>query len=106
MKDPESLPKIEIAREKPLPFKPSGAHNNDRKGGRGRDNRRGNRSDRRRDNRDNHYEFKRTSSKNKRDFQSKDNKRPHRTSSEKKQALLFAIKGNVDQNFIKKDFVS
>ena len=24
----------------------------------------------------------------------------------KKQALLFAIKGNVDQNFIKKDFVS
>ena len=93
VKDPESLPKIEIAREKPLPFKPSGAHNNDRKGGRGRDNRRGNRSDRRRDNRDNHYEFKRTSSKNKRDFQSKDNKRPHRTSSEKKTGFVIRNKG-------------
>lgn len=93
VKDPESLPKIEIAREKPLPFKPSGAHNNDRKGGRGRDNRRGNRSDRRRDNRDNHYEFKRTSSKNKRDFQSKDNKRPHRTSSEKKAGFVIRNKG-------------
>lgn len=93
VKDPESLPKIEIAREKPLPFKPSGAHNNDRKGGRGRDNRRGNSSDRRRDNRDNHYEFKRTSSKNKRDFQSKDNKRPHRTSSEKKAGFVIRNKG-------------
>lgn len=93
VKDPESLPKIEIAREKPLPFKPSGAHNNDRKGGRGRDNRRGNRSDRRRDNHDNHYEFKRTSSKNKRDFQSKDNKRPHRTSSEKKAGFVIRNKG-------------
>lgn len=93
VKDPESLPKIEIAREKPLPFKPSGAHNNDRKGGRGRDNRRGNHSDRRRDNRDNHYEFKRTSSKNKRDFQSKDNKRPHRTSSEKKAGFVIRNKG-------------
>lgn len=93
VKDPESLPKIEIAREKPLPFKPSSAHNNDRKGGRGRDNRRGNRSDRRRDNRDNHYEFKRTSSKNKRDFQSKDNKRPHRTSSEKKAGFVIRNKG-------------
>lgn len=93
VKDPESLPKIEIAREKPLPFKPSGAHNNDRKGGRGRDNRRGNRSDRRRDNRDNHYEFKRTSSKNKRDFQSKDNKRPHRISSEKKAGFVIRNKG-------------
>ena len=90
VKDPESLPKIEIAREKPLPFKPSGAHNNDRKGGRGRDNRRGNRSDRRRDN---HYEFKRISSKNKRDFQSKDNKRPHRTSSEKKAGFVIRNKG-------------
>lgn len=93
VKDPESLPKIEIAREKPLPFKSSGAHNNDRKGGRGRDNRRGNRSDRRRDNRDNHYEFKRISSKNKRDFQSKDNKRPHRTSSEKKAGFVIRNKG-------------
>ena len=93
VKDPESLPKIEIAREKPLPFKPSGAHNNDRKGVRGRDNRLGNRSDRRRDNRDNHYEFKRTSSKNKRDFQSKDNKRPHRTSSEKKAGFVIRNKG-------------
>lgn len=102
VKDPESLPKIEIAREKPLPFKPSGAHNNDRKGGRGRDNRRGNRSDRRRDNRDNHYEFKRTSSKNKRDFQSKDNKRPHRTSSEKKAGFVIRNKGERWPKFYQK----
>lgn len=97
VKDPETLPKVEIAREKPLPFKPSGAGFNNRKGGRGnngrgRDNRRGGR-DRKRDDRDNGYrDFKRTSSKNKRDFQNKDNKRPHRTSSEKKPGFVIRNK--------------
>lgn len=97
-KDPETLPKVEIAREKPLPFKPSGGGFNSRKGGRGnngrgRDNRRGGR-DRKRDDRDNGYrDFKRTSSKNKRDFQNKDNKRPHRTSSEKKNGFVIRNKG-------------
>lgn len=99
VKDPDTLPKVEIAREKPLPFKPSGGYNNNRKGGRGngrgRDNRRGGRSDRRRDDRDNNgrRDFKRTSSKNKRDFQNKDNKRPHRTSSEKKPGFVIRNKG-------------
>lgn len=97
VKDPETLPKVEIAREKPLPFKPSGGGFNSRKGGRnngrGRDNRRGGR-DRKRDDRDNGYrDFKRTSSKNKRDFQNKDNKRPHRTSSEKKPGFVIRNKG-------------
>ena len=97
VKDPETLPKVEIAREKPLPFKPSGGEFNNRKGGRnngrGRDNRRGGR-DRKRDDRDNGYrDFKRTSSKNKRDFQNKDNKRPHRTSSEKKPGFVIRNKG-------------
>lgn len=97
-KDPETLPKVEIAREKPLPFKPSDGGFNNRKGGRGnngrgRDNRRGGR-DRKRDDRDNGYrDFKRTSSKNKRDFQNKDNKRPHRTSSEKKNGFVIRNKG-------------
>lgn len=99
VKDPDTLPKVEIAREKPLPFKPSDGGFNNRKGGRGngrgRDNRRGGRSDRKRDDRDNnsYRDFKRTSSKNKRDFQNKDNKRPHRTSSEKKTGFVIRNKG-------------
>lgn len=99
VKDPDTLPKVEIAREKPLPFKPSGGSFNNRKAGRGsgrgRDNRRGGRSDRKRDDRDNngYRDFKRTSSKNKRDFQNKDNTGPHRTSSEKKTGFVIRIKG-------------
>ena len=99
VKDPDTLPKVEIAREKPLPFKPSGGSFNNRKAGRGngrgRDNRRGGRSDRKRDDQDNngHRDFKRTSSKNKRDFQNKDNKGPYRTSSEKKTGFVIRIKG-------------
>ena len=99
VKDPDTLPKVEIAREKPLPFKPSGGGFNNRKAGRGngrgRDNRRGGRSDRKRDDRDNngYRDFKRTSSKNKRDFQNKDNKRPRRTSSEKKTGFVIRNKG-------------
>ena len=41
VQDPDSLPAVEIAREKPLPFKPSGA--NKGKGGRGGDRRKGKR---------------------------------------------------------------
>ena len=101
VKDPDTLPKVEIAREKPLPFKPSGTTFNSRKGGRNnsrgrdRDNRRGGHSNSNREDRDNnsYRDFKRTSSKNKRDFQGKDNKRPRRTSSEKKTGFVIRNKG-------------
>lgn len=95
VQDPATLPDVEIAREKPLPFKPSG----NGFGGRwtycrGRDN------DRRRvltavimTNRDDRRDFKRKSNKNRKDFENKDNKRPHRTSSEKKNGFVIRNKG-------------
>ena len=89
VQDPEALPKVEIAREKPLPFKPSGGTFNDK--GRSRDKKRGGRYDRR--GRDDRREFKRVSNKNKKDFQNKNNKRPHRTSSEKKSGFVIRNKG-------------
>lgn len=97
--DPDSLPEVEIAREKPLPFKyVGGGHGNKNgKGGRGRDNR--NRGDRRggyrgdrnrderdgdrrrqkRDKRDGHdgsgnRDFKRKSKRNSKDFFNKEKK--------------------------------
>ena len=107
VKDPETLPKVEIAREKPLPFKPSGGGFNNRKGGRGRNdrNRGGRDNDRRRggyrgdsnrdrDDRDGgRRDFKRKSNKKRKDFENKDNKRPHRTSSEKKNGFVIRNKG-------------
>lgn len=99
VQDPDSMPEVEIAREKPLPFKPSGGGfkgKGGRGGGRSRDNERrrggyrGNRDDRDGGRRD----FKRTSNKNKKDFQGKDNKRPHRTSSEKKNGFVIRNKGD------------
>ncbi|MCO4562359.1 ATP-dependent RNA helicase [Streptococcus infantarius subsp. infantarius] len=107
VKDPETLPKVEIAREKPLPFKPSGGEFNNRKGGRGRNdrNRGGRDNDRRRggyrgdsnrdrDDRDGgRRDFKRKSNKKRKDFENKDNKRPHRTSSEKKNGFVIRNKG-------------
>ncbi|HES9212580.1 TPA: DEAD/DEAH box helicase [Streptococcus pyogenes] len=99
VQDPDSLPEVEIAREKPLPFKyVGGGHGNKNgKGGRGRDNR--NRGDRRggyrgdrnrderdgdrrrqkRDKRDGHYgsgnrDFKRKSKRNSKDFFNKEKK--------------------------------
>ena len=89
VQDPDSLPAVEIAREKPLPFKPSGA--NKGKGGRGGDRRKGKRYN---DNDKGHREFKRTSNKNRKDFENKGNKRPHRTSSEKKNGFVIRNKGN------------
>lgn len=98
VQDPDSLPEVEIAREKPLPFKYVGGHGNKNgKGGRGRDNR--NRGDRRggyrgdrnrderdgdrrrqkRDKRDGHdgsgnRDFKRKSKRNSKDFFNKEKK--------------------------------
>lgn len=99
VQDPDGLPEVEIAREKPLPFKyVGGGHGNKNgKGGRGRDNR--NRGDRRggyrgdrnrderdgdrrrqkRDKRDGHdgsgnRDFKRKSKRNSKDFFNKEKK--------------------------------
>ena len=101
-KDPETLPKVEIAREKPLPFKPSGGGFGGKggkggRGNRGRDNNRrgGYRGDRNRDDRDGgRRDFKRKSKKNSRDFENRGNKRPHRTSSEKKNGFVIRNKGD------------
>ena len=80
VQDPATLPDVEIAREKPLPFKPSG-NGFGGKGGRGNRNR------------DDRRDFKRKSNKNRTDFENKDNKRPHRTSSEKKNGFVIRNKG-------------
>ncbi|AKI76348.1 RNA helicase [Streptococcus pyogenes JRS4] len=99
VQDPDSLPEVEIAREKPLPFKyVGGGHGNKNgKGGRGRDNRNrgdrrgGYRGDRNRDERDGdrrrqkrgkrdghdgsgNRDFKRKSKRNSKDFFNKEKK--------------------------------
>ncbi|HEQ0560290.1 TPA: DEAD/DEAH box helicase [Streptococcus pyogenes] len=99
VQDPDSLPEVEIAREKPLPFKyVGGGHGNKNgKGGRGRDNRNrgdrrgGYRGDRNRDERDGDHrrqkrdkrdghdgsgnrDFKRKSKRNSKDFFNKEKK--------------------------------
>ena len=101
VQDPETMPEVEIAREKPLPFKPSGGSFGGKgkgsRGNRGRDNNRrgGYRGDRNRDDRDGGYrDFKRKSKKNSRDFENRGNKRPHRTSSEKKNGFVIRNKGD------------
>ena len=97
------MPEVEIAREKPLPFKPSGGGFGGKggkggRGNRGRDNNRrgGYRGDRNRDDRDGggRRDFKRKSKKNSRDFENHGNKRPHRTSSEKKNGFVIRNKGD------------
>ncbi|MCB4999000.1 DEAD/DEAH box helicase [Streptococcus mutans] len=91
VQDPEMLPKVEIAREKPLPFKFAGK----RKGGnRRREDRRGGRDSRRNHRDGGRREFKRTSNKNRKDFENKSNKHPHRTSSEKKSGFTIRNKGD------------
>ncbi len=87
VQDPDSLPEVEIAREKPLPFKfaPGQAKGKGGRGGRDRDRggRRGDRNDRNR--RDDKF---------KRDNRRQDNKKPHqRTSSEKKTGFVIRNKG-------------
>ena len=97
VQDPYSLPEVEIAREKPLPFKPSsGGFGGKGKGGRGNGYRGDQRRDRnRREDRDGgRRDFKRKSNKNSRDFEGKGNKRPHRTSSEKKNGFIIRNKGD------------
>lgn len=97
VKDPDSLPEVEIAREKPLPFKPSsGGFSGKGKGGRGNGYRGDQRRDRnRREDRDGgRRDFKRKSNKNSRDFEGKGNKRPHRTSNEKKNGFVIRNKGD------------
>lgn len=89
VQDPDTMPEIEIAREKPLPFKPSG-NGFGNKGGKN-----GSRSNRKQDKRDGgRRDFKRRSNKNSRDFENKANKRPHRTSSEKKNGFVIRNKGD------------
>ena len=106
VQDPDTLPEVEIAREKPLPFKPSGSgfggkggrgRNDRNRGGRDNDRRRGGyRGDRNRDRDDRdggRRDFKRKSNKKRKDFENKDNKRPHRTSGEKKNGFVIRNKG-------------
>lgn len=112
VQDPDSMPEVEIAREKPLPFKPSGnGFGGKGKGGRGgrdrdrggrgnrdRNDRGGYRGDRRRDRDDREggrRDFKRRDDKFKRDNRRQDNKKPHKnTSSEKKTGFVIRNKGD------------
>ena len=83
--------------EKPLPFKPSGGGFGGKgKSGRGNGRRGDQRRDRnRRDDREGgRRDFKRKSNKNSRDFEGKGNKRPHRTSNEKKNGFVIRNKGD------------
>lgn len=96
VQDPASQEKVEIAQEKPLPFKPSSGGFGG-KGGRGNRNDRGDRGnyrgDRRRSDRD--RDFKGRGDKFKRDNRRQDNKKPHKnTSSEKKTGFVIRNKGD------------
>ena len=100
VQDPDSLPEVEIAREKPLPFKPSGnGFGGKGKGGRRGDDRRD--RDRRGDNRrgGRRDDFKKGSRGNDRfdkdrRYRNKDNKKPRNTSSEKKTGFVIRNKGD------------
>ena len=98
VQDPDSLPEVEIAREKPLPFKPSGGGFG-AKGKSGRGGRRGDdRRDRDRRGNGRRDDFKKGSRKNDR-FEKekryrKDNKKPRNTSSEKKTGFVIRNKGD------------
>ena len=97
--DPDSLPEVEIAREKPLPFKPSGGGFGGKgKGGRRGDDRRD--RDRRRDNRrgERRDDFKKAVAKTT-DLRRKNVtvriiKKPRNTSSEKKTGFVIRNKGD------------
>ena len=94
VQDPADLPEVEIAREKPLPFKPSGNSH----GGRGRGGRRdggyrsGNRDRNRRDN----YRDNRRNDRYDRDnrYRKNKNQKPQNTSSEKKTGFVIRNKGD------------
>ncbi|MDQ8835300.1 DEAD/DEAH box helicase, partial [Streptococcus ruminantium] len=89
VQDPESLPEVEIAREKPLPFKfaPGQAKGKGGRSGRDRGRRDGDRGGHRGDR-------NRRDDKFRRDNRRQDNKKPHqRTSSEKKTGFVIRNKG-------------
>ena len=96
VQDPDSLPEVEIAREKPLPFKYAGGgkgHGGKGRGGdrRRRDNNRGDREGRGR--RDNYKRHGRSDRFEKEGRYRKDHKKPRNTSSEKKTGFVIRNKG-------------
>ena len=98
VQDPDSLPEVEIAREKPLPFKPSGnGFGGKAKGGRRGDDRRDNRrGDNRRGGRCDDFK-KGSRGDNRFDKEKryrKDNKKPRTTSSEKQTGFVIRNKGD------------
>ena len=98
VQDPDSLPEVEIAREKPLPFKPSGGGF----GGKGKSGRGGRRGDDRRDRdrrgsarRDEYRKGGRSTDRFDKDKRyRKDHKQPRTTSSEKKTGFVIRNKGD------------
>ena len=99
VQDPDSLPEVEIAREKPLPFKfgPGQAKGKGGRGGRDRDRSGRREGDRNRDRggrRSDRTDRDRRDDKVKRDNHRQDNKKSHqRTSSEKKTGFVIRNKG-------------
>ncbi|MFS9341291.1 DEAD/DEAH box helicase [Streptococcus australis] len=98
VQDPDSLPEVEIAREKPLPFKPSGGGFS----GKGKSGRGGRRGDDRRDRdrrgngrRDDYRKGGRSNDRfDKEKRYRKDHKKPRNTSSEKKTGFVIRNKGD------------
>ena len=97
VQDPDALTEVEIAREKPLPFKPSGGGFGGKgKGGRGgNSNRR--RNENRRDRGGRRDQFKKGRKEERFDKENryrKDHKKPRNTSSEKKTGFVIRNKGD------------
>ena len=97
VQDPDTLPEVEIAREKPLPFKPSGGGF----GGKGKASRGGNgnrrSNDNRRDRGGRRDQFKKGRKEERFDKENryrKDHKKPRNTSSEKKTGFVIRNKGD------------
>ena len=97
VQDPDALPEVEIAREKPLPFKPSGGGF----GGKGKGSRGGNSNrrsnDNRRDRGGRRDQFKKGRKDERFDKENryrKDHKKPRNTSSEKKTGFVIRNKGD------------
>ena len=97
VQDPDTLPEVEIAREKPLPFKPSGGGF----GGKGKGSRGGNgnrrNNDNRRDRGGRRDQFKKGRKEERFDKGNryrKDHKKPRNTSSEKKTGFVIRNKGD------------
>ena len=97
VQDPDTLPEVEIAREKPLPFKPSGSGFAGKgKGSRGGNGNRRN-NDNRRDRGGRRDQFKKGRKEERFDKENryrKDHKKPRNTSSEKKTGFVIRNKGD------------